>query len=78
MIKHDYAEKTKQLDFYVPIPGVGSVEKYSGRFKGVLGSFWDQYFPLNRPPRQISVFDFFDKSASLVLVMGRSIQVPWH
>ena len=74
-LKYDYAQSMRILDFYVPILYAMGVEKYSVRFSDALGSFWDQYFPLNRPPRQFSVFDFFDKNANLILEMGCSLEV---
>ena len=65
----------RNFEFCIPILDAMGVEKYPVRFSNALGSFWDQYFPLNRPPRQFSVFDFFDKNANLVLEIRRSLEV---
>ena len=65
----------RNLEFHIPILGVRDVENYSGSFLDTFASYCDCSLPLNRPLRPLSVLDFFDKIASLVLEMGRSIHV---
>ena len=77
-MRYEYAKSLTQFDLHVPILDAMGVEKYPVRFSNALGSFWDQYFPLNRPPRQFSVFDFFDKNVNLVLEIRRSLKVVRH
>ena len=67
ILEYDYGKVLRKLDTHIPILEAWGLENDSG-------SFWDQYFPLNRPLRQFSVFTFFTKIAKFLFSFGRNFQ----
>ena len=74
----EYGKKYEQGGVVLPILCVRDDGFDPETFLEASGMQWDQYSPLNRPPRQFSVLDFFDKIAKVVLEKRRSFQVSWH
>ena len=71
----EYGKKHEQNEVVLPILCVRVDGFDLETFLEVSGMQWDGYSVLKPFVIVISVLEFFDKSASLVLGMGRSIQV---